>query len=73
MTFKTRSIEASFKLTNGLFGKSLNDTVRFSGLRCEASINSVSGASLNSLQLRVYGMSDAVMNENIDTWNKYCH
>lgn len=63
MTFQARRVDASFKLAAGLFGPTLNDTVTYSGLRCEASINNIAGASLNSLQLRIYGMSESVMSQ----------
>lgn len=61
MTFKARVIDVAFNLAEGEFGDSLGNEILYSGLRCEASINNIAGDSLNSLQLRVYGMSESVM------------
>lgn len=63
MSFKSRLIDLSFQLSEDKFGDKLGDTVVYSGLKCEASINNVGGASLNSLQLRVFGMSESSMNK----------
>lgn len=63
MTFRTRLIDVSFQIPEDEFGEGLGNEVMYSGLRAEASINNVAGASLNSIQLRVYGMSEAVMSK----------
>jgi len=63
MSFRERLIDVSFQLAEGEFGDKLGTTVTYSGLRCEAAINNVHGATLNSLQFRVYGMSENVMNQ----------
>ncbi|KPA87282.1 hypothetical protein PF66_06192 [Pseudomonas asplenii] len=63
MTFLKRDIDVSFKLQKGGFGSGFEDTATYSGLRCEVSVNNVSGASLNSLQMRVYGMQESSMNK----------
>lgn len=63
MAFVSRQIDVSFKLHKGTFAGTNSDTKTYSGLRCEASINNTGGASLNSLQFRVYGMSEQTMND----------
>ena len=62
MTFRSREINVEFQIAPDKEGDAFGDSFTYSGLRCEASINNIAGASLNSLQLRVYGMSSVVMN-----------
>jgi hypothetical protein len=57
-----RKIDVTFELAEGEFRDKLGKAVTLSGLRCEASINNMLGASLNSLQFRLYGMSESNMN-----------
>ena len=63
MSLQPRLIDVSFQLATGEFGQNLGSSVTYSGLRCEASINNVGGAALNSLQFRVYGMKESTMNQ----------
>ncbi|NWC11943.1 hypothetical protein HX776_24455 [Pseudomonas agarici] len=63
MSFKSREIDVSFQIPKNENGDGEDKTFSYSGLRCEASINNIAGASLNSLQFRVFGMSQNVMNE----------
>lgn len=62
MTFAARAIDISFLYASDARGGNGGKEITYSGLRCELSINNASGASLNALQLRVYGMSESVMN-----------
>lgn len=61
MSFLDRKIDVQFQLANGEFGDGLGNSKSYSGLKCEVSINNVGGATMNSLQLRVYGMSADTM------------
>lgn len=63
MSFAERKIDLTFQLADGQFGGNLGKAFKVSGLRCEVSINNMLGESLNSVQLRVYGMSEAKMNQ----------
>ncbi|PTQ70287.1 hypothetical protein [Pseudomonas sp. GV071] len=63
MALQARVVEMSFQLAEGKFGEQLGSVASYRGLPCEAYIQNVSGGSLNSLQLRVYGMSEATMNQ----------
>lgn len=62
MSFAERKIDLTFELAEGQFGDNLGKSVKISGLACEVSINNMLGASLNSVQLRVYGMTESKMN-----------
>ncbi len=63
MSFAERTIDLTFQLAEGQFGENLGKSVKVSGLRCEVSINNMLGESLNAVQLRVYGMSEARMSQ----------
>lgn len=63
MSFLERNIDVSFQLADDALDGGAGGSFRYTGKRCEASINNVAGASLNSLQFRVYGLPDSVMNK----------
>ena len=47
----------TFTWANGTFAESGTDTVKLAGLRVSAEIVKAGGASLGSLQLRLWGMT----------------
>jgi hypothetical protein len=63
MSFAERKIDLTFDLAEGQFGGGLGKSAKVSGLRCEVSINNMLGESLNTVQLRVFGMSESRMNQ----------
>lgn len=63
MSFLERQINATLVLANGDFGDNLGNTATLIGLRCEVSINNMLGPTLNALQMRIYGMSEGMMNK----------
>lgn len=55
MSLIERKIDVTFELASDQFGGGGN-TVKLTGLRCEATIDNINGVSLGALQLRIYGM-----------------
>jgi len=51
------------KGSGGKFAESSTDTVKLSGLRASAYVTKVGGASMNSLDLRIWGMTLSKMND----------
>lgn len=56
MTLVVRKINLSFTLGQGSFGQDGSDTVEVTGLRTSCSITKAGGASMSTLELRVWGM-----------------
>lgn len=56
MTLTTRKINLSFSLGEGSFGEGGTDTVNITGLRTSTTITKAGGASMSTLDLRVWGM-----------------
>lgn len=63
MSFTERKIDLTFELADGQLYGNLGKSVKVSGLRCEVSINNMLGESLNTVQFRVYGMSETRMSQ----------
>jgi hypothetical protein len=62
MAFARRKIDLTFQLGTGAFGDSGFNTVKVSGLRVQAHITKAGGASMGSLDMRVYGLTPMIMN-----------
>jgi len=62
MTFRRRALDVTFRLGQGTFGDSGFNTVKLSGRRASASITSGDSVTTAELDLRVYGMTQTVMN-----------
>lgn len=62
-TFADRQIELTIKLGAGTFGEQLGDTVTLSGFRVFADMSAPAGESMGAIQMRVYGLSQSVMNK----------
>ncbi len=62
-SFQDRQIELTIQLGTGTFGESLGDTVTLSGLRIFADMVSPCGESMGALQMRVYGLTQTMMNQ----------
>lgn len=56
MTLAVRKINLSFSLGEGSFGQSGADTLEITGLRTSCTITKAGGASMSTLDLRVWGM-----------------
>lgn len=63
MTFAKRRIDVTFQLGKGQFGEDGSDTITLSGLRCIVDIALAGGYLKGALNLRVYGMDMATMNQ----------
>lgn len=62
-SFQRRRLDLTIKLQTGTFdGQGDADTVKLTGLRIEADIDAPGGANWKTARLRVYGMSQALMN-----------
>lgn len=62
MTLVPRKIDVGFKLANGAFAETGTATVKLSGLRCSARIESAGGVTMASMTLQVFGMTLSMMN-----------
>lgn len=62
-SFQYRRIDLTFKLATGVFdGSNGSDTVKMTGLRVQCEIDAPGGAQLMEARLRIFGMSQAIMN-----------
>lgn len=61
-TFTEKKLALTITLGGGTFGETVADTVTLTGLRMLADITKPGGDTLGSLQLRVYGLSQKMMN-----------
>jgi hypothetical protein len=61
--FVERLLDVTFKLGTGTFGDGAADTVKMSGLRASAQIIKAGGTALGSMQLRLWGLTLAKMNQ----------
>lgn len=62
MSFTKRKIDITFQLGLGKFGEDGYDTLTLKGHRSIANIAIPGGDSMGALQLRIYGLSESVMN-----------
>jgi hypothetical protein len=62
-SFVQRRIDVTFTRTSGTFTQSGTNTVTLSGLRTSAIISNVGGQAQGSLDLRIYGMTQTMMND----------
>jgi hypothetical protein len=62
MAFVQRDIDIAVTLGTGAFGEGGEDTINLAGYRVSASIDILGMPSLNSAQIRVYGMKLSLMN-----------
>lgn len=60
--FTRKKLEATITLGTGDFGETVGDTVTLSGLRMMADIVLSGGDSMGQLQMRVYGLTQDMMN-----------
>jgi hypothetical protein len=61
--FTRKRIEVSVKLSNDKFGSTGGDTVTLAGYRMTADLVHVGGESMGELHLRVFGLSQSLMNQ----------
>jgi hypothetical protein len=61
-TFTKRRLDLTITLGDGEFGDTVGDTVTLTGLRMTADAVKPGGESMGTLQLRVYGLSQSMMN-----------
>lgn len=61
--FFEREIELTIQLGAGTFGEQVGDTVTLSGLRIYADTSAPCGDSMGAMQLRVYGLTQSMMNQ----------
>jgi hypothetical protein len=61
--FFERDIELTIQLGAGTFGDQVGDTVTLSGLRIYADMSAPCGDSMGAIQLRVYGLTQSMMNQ----------
>lgn len=61
--FSKKRIEAKITLATGSFDSSTPNSVTLSGLRMTADMTKAGGESMGSLQLRVFGLTQAMMNQ----------
>lgn len=62
-SFTQKSLELTITLGTGSFGEQQGDTVVLSGLRMFADLSSPCGESMGAAHIRVYGMSQSMMNQ----------
>lgn len=62
MSFAKKAIEVTVQLGRGKFGEEGHDTVTLKGHRSVVNIATPGGASMGALQMRVYGLSQDLMN-----------
>ncbi len=60
--FTKKRLELTITLGTGAFGETVGDTVKLSGLRMSADIAMAGGETMGALQLRVFGLTQAMMN-----------
>lgn len=72
MTLTVRKINLSFTLGQGSFGQDGSDTVEVTGLRTSCAITKAGGASMSTLELRVWGMPLDVM-QKLTVLNKLAY
>lgn len=63
MTFVRRRIDVTISLGQGTFGDDKGPDVTLSGLRAKARIVTYNGDAQGQLQIRLYGMTEAMMNQ----------
>lgn len=61
-TFTKKRLDLTITLGTGEFGETVGDTVTLSGYRMTADLINPGGDSMGALQLRVFGMTEAMMN-----------
>ncbi|CEF40191.1 hypothetical protein ASN_788 [Acetobacter senegalensis] len=62
-TFYKRKISLTFRLGRGQFGTSGSQELHVSGHRIQATVNMVGGVAGSSAELRVYGLTQSLMND----------
>lgn len=63
MSFSEKQLELTITLGTGTFGAQLGNTVTLSGLRMFADMAAPCGDSMGTLQLRVFGLTQSMMNQ----------
>lgn len=61
-TFTKKRISVTITLGEGTFGETVGDTVTLSGLRMTADLTGHTGETMATLQLRVFGLNQQMMN-----------
>jgi hypothetical protein len=65
-TFLDRQLEVTITLGTGTFGADVGDTVTLSGFRMFADMSAPCGETMGTLQMRIYGLSESLMNQLTD-------
>ncbi len=60
--FTKKRLDLTITLGTGAFGETVGDTVTLAGLRMTADISLAGGETMGALQLRVFGLSQSMMN-----------
>jgi hypothetical protein len=63
MSFIRRKIDLIFRLGTGDFGEAGANTVKVSGLRVQATVQTVEGPMNGQAQFRIYGLTPSIMNK----------
>lgn len=63
LSFVRRRLDLTITLGAGAFGNTLSDTITLTGLRMSADIAFAGGESMGALQVRAYGIKQAIMNQ----------
>lgn len=63
MSFSDKQLELTITLGTGTFGDQIGSTVTLSGLRMFADMAAPCGDSMGALQLRVFGLTQSMMNQ----------
>lgn len=62
-SFTKKILELTITLGSGTFGENVGDTVTLSGFRMTADVMNPGGDSMGMCQIRVFGLSESVMNK----------